>query len=151
MMKALLKEKHQTPGERTEVESIANQCLFPDGRGVSYARGLQTWLTRKPARYADDCVDTQTPGERKGITEANKPAVSVRLYPNPARGSVTMDNLMPGATLEIYDAKGAKVAGYAIESASLTVSTANLRGGVYLFRFLNGGTVIDTEKVNILD
>ena len=64
-----------------------------------------------------------------------------KLFPNPAKESVTISNLPTGSNLEIFDILGKKVFSSAVHSEQTVISTAKFENGVYFIEITHNGAV----------
>lgn len=78
--------------------------------------------------------------ETTGIAALDQ-EVSVEVYPNPAKGSVTISNVPRGATVAISDLAGKTAYRSVIRDEQATINTADLVAGVYMVRIEKNGAV----------
>jgi hypothetical protein len=78
-----------------------------------------------------------------GITQVLMPEIGVKTYPNPAKGSMTLEltQRIPGGMLDIYDMDGRLVTSQEIENTVNTVNVNGLLPGQYHFKVLDGKTI----------
>jgi hypothetical protein len=91
--------------------------------------------------------------EKKNVgieNEANQEAISLSLYPNPAKESTTLtiDNLNNNAQVFLNDVQGRVINTYNVskEQHTLKINTNNLTSGVYYIRVITNNSA-KTEKL----
>jgi glucose/arabinose dehydrogenase len=95
-------------------------------------------------------------GNETASIEENKPASSLKLYPNPTSGNFTAEAFLPiknndyqliisdlaGKALQIFELKNGE--------NKLDISTANLKGGTYLVSLLSSSSLISNSKLTLI-
>jgi len=116
----------------TSLESITALCPLSDGEAVLRARAMLQLVQGTPADYDD--LSVCGGGERSEKDKQN--IQSVRVYPNPANNSITIE--YPGigslnSQLLLFNSLGqiVKEVGLSSDQTSLQVSLTNLSEGVY--------------------
>ncbi len=71
----------------------------------------------------------------------------VKVFPNPARGFVTVTNIQYGSNLIVTDMAGKQVYSATVDESQTTISTANLKNGVYIIRIENNSAVVNKKFV----
>jgi hypothetical protein len=93
--------------------------------------------------------------EGVGISEKNgKQATFLgQNFPNPANDETTilLSNIDRDMVLEITDLTGRTLVSEIVKagSSSIRVTTASLTNGLYLYRLVSGGNVVDARKLNV--
>ena len=114
-------------------------------------RGGQTGCTMQVNWNPNGCLPPPVRAEQNVTADASE----FKLYPNPARDEFTLSYRLQvqdeAASIEIYDAKGAKVFAAPLESASgeQTVDTRSWTEGIYLCRIMAGGKNLSSKKLII--
>lgn len=84
---------------------------------------------------------------KRTTVDCNK--VNINVYPNPTTGSVTVDGLMPGQIVRIYDLTGRMMSNVATKRNELGVDLSSYPAAVYkLVVTAADGTVLYTTKVS---
>lgn len=86
---------------------------------------------------------TFTTTEPVGIdSDLQPPTSTLTLHPNPARTSVTLNGLQPGASVSIVDLHGREVAKFEIRNPKTEIDVASLPRGAYLLRITSGRELV---------
>ena len=100
-----------------------------------------------------DCSEGNSKNSAVSAVEANemKSQLLLRLYPNPATETVSIDyeNCTIGSSITIYDLTGRKLAGYNTTDAkgSWNVNTGSFPGGLYIVVVKENDVVITQQKL----
>jgi len=95
-------------------------------------------------------------GRYGNTAEASKSAVADievhslnywKLFPNPAKESITICDLPYGSSVEIFDITGKKVYNSVVNSEQTTISTANFESGIYLMEVTHNGVVSNRKFI----
>jgi len=70
-----------------------------------------------------------------------------KIFPNPAKESITISGLSDSAYVEIFDFTGKKVYNTLVYNEQTTISTANFESGVYLIQVTKNGVVSNRKFV----
>ncbi|MCZ2355287.1 MAG: T9SS type A sorting domain-containing protein [Bacteroidia bacterium] len=81
------------------------------------------------------------------INESSGNSLTPHIYPNPAKESVTIDNLPCGSTVGITDITGKKVYSFVIKNEQTTISTTGFVNGVYIIQVESNGAVAHKKLV----
>jgi hypothetical protein len=81
-----------------------------------------------------------------GITQVLMPEIGVKTYPNPARGSMTVEltQRIPGGMLDIYDMEGRLVSSQTLENTVNIIHVTGLVPGQYHYKVIDGKTIQNT-------
>ncbi len=84
-----------------------------------------------------------------GLSQFNKLANAISVYPNPAKDVVTITNAYSGGTTmaTITDAAGRVIITKSISSNDEKINTASMANGVYLLRIKQGNATVKTLKL----
>lgn len=74
-------------------------------------------------------------------------ASAIRLYPNPAKSTVTLDGLTESATVIAYSISGMQVGQFEASSSTLTLDVAHWKAGYYVIRIVNLDGSLETMKL----
>ncbi len=85
-----------------------------------------------------------------GINETSTRS-AVKLYPNPANKTITIDCVHKNCTLTIYDLSGRKIKEQAITPTQKTVDVSALATGLYTYQIYKKGSVLKNGRVIITD
>lgn len=92
-----------------------------------------------------------TPTEISGVGDLNSTDLTFSIYPNPVKQSVTLSfqNVVEGAEIEIYNLGGKKISVLSIPNgeASIVWNTTGFPDGVYFVKLISNGNTIATEKL----
>ncbi len=82
-----------------------------------------------------------------GLVEPLIPVVKTTVYPNPAAEQIHFDfNKDVNATLVIYTINGAEIASMTVNDTHKDYNTSALANGSYLYRLIDGNTVLSSGK-----
>jgi hypothetical protein len=72
-----------------------------------------------------------------------KPADDIHIYPNPASNYLNIDypQVLTGATYEILDLNGRKMAEDVLKESTISLNINNMKAGEYILRIKKDGTV----------
>jgi len=70
-----------------------------------------------------------------------------KLFPNPAKESITISDLPSGSLVEIYNITGKKVYHSVIHNERTTISTANFKSGIYFIQVTSNSVVSNRKFV----
>ncbi len=137
---------------------LAHQCPYTEGNAVYQARGLYTMIN--PDEIYND--DSLCPGQREermmsaahdtsGSFNNMNSDYDIQLYPNPAKDYTAVYYDIPvnsQALIQIYDQLGQLVISQVLSATSnkTIISTGQLQGGVYNYRFVLNYQVIKRDK-----
>jgi uncharacterized repeat protein (TIGR01451 family) len=84
------------------------------------------------------------------IAPFQKGGAGIKLYPNPAKNSVTLQGEnISGGKLSIYDITGREVMALSISSTTFRIPAGQLPSGLYLLRVLDNQNLTTTQKLVI--
>lgn len=132
-----------------ELLSIASICPLANGPSVYHARALYSLID--PEKDWDDDAACLQEGYYFRLQKGNTGKSVV--YPNPTTGTITIVyNIEVSSTLEIIDAYGRlcfeqKLSG---NSNSSQLDLSSLNEGMYSYRIISNGELIDTGKIAIV-
>lgn len=94
-------------------------------------------------------------GPSTGISTRTKPGTYLgQNFPNPANGTTTirLKNVDTEMTLEVIDLTGRKISSQNISAGSdrITLSTASLNSGSYLYRLVDHGRILETRMMQVI-
>ncbi len=75
---------------------------------------------------------------------------SIKLYPNPARGHVTLslpDEIQDGSTYQIYHVNGTKLVEGRLNEKTVTIPLGNIKPGMYFFNVQSNTTVFRSKLI----
>lgn len=126
-----------------KIRRLPNGDLYVAGRFSTFAGYFRVNLARLK----------RTP---VGVATIKPPAVELQVYPNPAGDYLTMHyNVLfakPQTFIEIYGSTGVLVTRFECNRMKEGIKvwdTRNITGGVYLVRFVQNGTTLETRKAVI--
>ena len=80
--------------------------------------------------------------------------ISNRLYPNPATETVNVSLIgfeeIKSVLVELYDITGQKTANFSLYADNYNFSVANLKAGMYMYRLIVNGELIENNKLVII-
>lgn len=79
------------------------------------------------------------------IYDENNMNIEMKLYPNPSSGDFTIENVVEGASVEIYNTMGQLVMQSSVEIGKNKYDFSNLNNGIYLIHLKD----INQETINI--
>lgn len=97
--------------------------------------------------------DIDAPMNSKSTTEVveeNAEPLAIYVYPNPADEelNILLNSLPEGKTMiEFHDVTGRLVLSEEIKSANTSINISSLRQGVYMYRIVNGDSVIARDRI----
>jgi hypothetical protein len=136
-----------TPGDLATLTQLANQCSMTGGNAVVQARNLLSVIENKELLFTEPC--TSTPGEKTKADLQN----GFQLYPNPNDGNMTLEySISKNAELVITDLTGKPVCTYLLDknSRQTPIACEGLSGGIYLYRVMVDGEVVNSGKIGIV-
>jgi hypothetical protein len=137
--------------EKEALKALANSCSITNGAAVYRARAVYNAIINGTELYADNC-----PALVAGIEpSAEMNNASVKIYPNPNNGSMTIEYKISNADnalLEIYNLRGEKVSSYLLKPDTnlLSINDSNLSNGVYMYRFISNEQTLNTGRLVIV-
>ncbi|HYV91916.1 MAG TPA: T9SS type A sorting domain-containing protein [Chitinophagales bacterium] len=111
------------------------------------------FICNVPVELCPDTTQIDTTQTDTTIIPSPKPPLSISVYPNPSLDHFTIDSEVPDSnshiTANIYDLIGRKMKTISIPNgkSSLTIFTNSWAAGMYLLRFQQGETIIQTDKI----
>ena len=124
------------------LQNIAYQYPSTGGEAVYWARAIL---------HLD--IEDQLISLRRRNLESEKRSSYGKLYPNPAENVVYYEYpIKEGASVvfEIYDQLNKKILFLNMNATILTINTSNLPNGVYNYRLILDGKVVDHNKLVIV-
>ena len=134
--------------QQQTLSDIAEQCPLADGEAVLRARALRSLYHTAPVLYTDICNEDR---ERK---ESAKPQAAVlNLFPNPASQMVYLDYRIESgeARFELWNTLGQVMKNVSLNAADNFggVSTAELPGGIYVYRLMIADKLVQSGTLSI--
>ncbi len=122
-----------------DLRTYAALCPLKHGPGVYQARSLLLAMDTTIVFYTNNCeLPVEPSGKRSGpedeVTEEDEYVGTLKLYPNPSTGSVTVEcRLEEGeiAHLQIFDMAGRNVYQRTIQCDTERLEVTNLASGLY--------------------
>ena len=137
---------------------MANECEVK-GWYVSQARNIVAIITGKVADYEDNCEENKV-GSRLANEEESKPSIpepkrSFTLFPNPNNGSMTMVYDLgeeSNGNMNLYDVTGKLINSYDLQTKNgvLEINEDQLHNGIYFYRILVNGIIVNSNKIVII-
>lgn len=106
------------------------------GNNVNHTYGLAGTYTVCATAYNScgmsiHCETVST----NGVSVANTPGFeNINLYPNPGTQDITIENALPGTTMEIYSVVGSLMQHITLQNTSEKIDISNLAPGIYMIR-----------------
>jgi sugar lactone lactonase YvrE len=73
---------------------------------------------------------------------------SINIYPDPNTGQFTIDGIIPGQTIEVYNYAGQKISSIIADNSIMHFNISNQPGGVYLIRIMDkNGNLVSEKKI----
>lgn len=143
--------------EIQDLNNMANECPVK-GWYVSQSRSILNAINGNIVEYTNECGEIKS-GSRMA-SEENIASIKViptmfNLYPNPNNGFMTMYYDLGNdkdADMNLYDVTGKLINSYKLENSvgTIEINEADLHNGIYFYRILVNGNIINTNKVVII-
>jgi trimeric autotransporter adhesin len=118
--------------------------LFP---GTTTIRFIKSNECSTDTAFHDVTVKTQLECETSVSPSAIKTATSIRVYPNPTNGVVTLESPVAG-NLSIYSLDGRALQQYSVTTNETTLTLPrNLSAGIYMCRFVGSDGSVATMRL----
>ena len=132
-----------------DFENIAWLCPNVHGHAVYQARSVLFNITKQ--QYVNACEKGEPNSSKRFASSViNNTASSVKLYPNPSNGNITIqtdDALIYNVT--IYNLLGEKVFESSVSNKQ-SINLNNLPSATYIVHIQNNGNLIKTERISII-
>ncbi|MES2513619.1 MAG: T9SS type A sorting domain-containing protein [Bacteroidota bacterium] len=144
-----------TSSDISDLQNIADLCIFKGGKSVAYARALLGAIFNHPFTYDDDCINNE--GHERNKPNSKKQDLInnvVTIFPNPNVGSFTLSFQLKDkvqAEIVIEDISGRVIyqAKLSTQTNSMLLNLNDARNGVYFVKVMNGNETISVNKVII--
>jgi hypothetical protein len=143
-----------TAADISTLQTIANGCPETDGRAFYEARSMLNLFYGQAKHYTSNCASgNQYRLQQASNSSINEENSNFKIYPNPNSGSFTLNyDIKQDATLYIFDVQGKQVYSVNIpaEQKSVQINNLDLQNGMYMYKVLNNGTMLNNGKLIIL-
>jgi hypothetical protein len=151
ILKPLLNSGYSfTAQDLSDLSNIASQCPAEGGKAIIQARNYLMMLNRKIMTFANYCVTSQRVMES---SLSDPGAGTFNMYPNPNDGNMKLDySVERNAELQIIDLTGKVMCSYQLSAVnhSLSINCEGLSNGVYLYKVVYNGELLNTGKITII-
>lgn len=100
-----------------------------------YWDNLEIWMNRKPEQVVLNTNEFDGSDEK------------VKVYPNPANDYVMFDGVQGNSLIELYTTLGQKVLSKIVTTDKLKISMLHLNSGIYFFKIIASGVIIQSGKI----
>lgn len=127
----------QTDGPIYDIVTYKGHLIF--GGDFRYDHDGKTRLNSICTRVIEPLTVKQI--ERKNI--------SIKLYPNPAKSNITIENNFNASELRLYDIQGRLISSYTVKGKKATIALPEIAAGTYITEISNAEGLSATERLII--